>query len=322
MAKKMIKLTDKNRLSILRPDILKIWNCDKNDFSPEYVTFRSVRLAWFICSLGHEWQRRIAYVKGCPFCDGKSVDEQSCLKTNRPDLMTEWDFEKNKKGPEEFAIKSNKRVWWRCKSGHNWEDTVSHRYDGRGCPFCSNHRVHDKNSLFFVNPKLSKQWHPIKNGTLTPKDVMNFSNKKVWWMCEKGHEWAESIANRQTRNCPFCGKVLLKNGALCASMTEAYYYLKLIGRKMEFCHNQKYGFKRKKYRFDFYVPKFETYIEVTGYNKKSLMKNEMGSKLWREYIKKINKKKNFVEKILHKKFRFIQMKLNSRQLLWVRKNMA
>jgi len=29
-----------------------------------------------------------------------------------------------------------------------------------------------------INPKLAKQWHPVKNGNLTPKDVLPYSQKK------------------------------------------------------------------------------------------------------------------------------------------------
>ena len=60
-------------------------------------------------------------------------------------------------------------------------------------------------SLMFRNPKLAKQWHPKKNGVLTPEEVSAFSGKKVWWQCKKGHEWEAVIANRSNgRGCAFC----------------------------------------------------------------------------------------------------------------------
>ncbi|MBF0217854.1 MAG: zinc-ribbon domain-containing protein [Candidatus Omnitrophica bacterium] len=46
-----------------------------------------------------------------------------------------------------------------------------------------------KNNLLLVNPSLAKEWHPTKNGKLTPKDVTPGSDRKVWWQCKKGHEW-------------------------------------------------------------------------------------------------------------------------------------
>lgn len=38
-------------------------------------------------------------------------------------------------------------------------------------------RIHD--SLFEENPDLAKEWHPTKNGNLTPCDVSASSGRKV-----------------------------------------------------------------------------------------------------------------------------------------------
>ena len=37
--------------------------------------------------------------------------------------------------------------------------------------------------------KLSNEWHPTKNGTLTPNNVFPNSRKKYWWIYSNGHEW-------------------------------------------------------------------------------------------------------------------------------------
>ncbi len=60
-------------------------------------------------------------------------------------------------------------------------------------------------NLQVKNPKLSEQWHPTKNGRLTPKDVPPGSRKKVWWRCEKSHSWQAIISSRSNgRGCPYC----------------------------------------------------------------------------------------------------------------------
>ena len=51
-------------------------------------------------------------------------------------------------------------------------------------------------NLKTINPKLAKEWHPTKNGYLTPKDFTPGSSKKVYWLCEKGHDWDASVNNR------------------------------------------------------------------------------------------------------------------------------
>ena len=49
-----------------------------------------------------------------------------------------------------------------------------------------------------INPKLAKEWHPTKNGNLTPKDVTPSSGQKVWWICDNNHEWLAKIDKRLT----------------------------------------------------------------------------------------------------------------------------
>ncbi len=52
---------------------------------------------------------------------------------------------------------------------------------------------------------LLRQWHPTKNGGLTPADVAQSSRIAVWWRCEKGHEWQTQVASRISgTGCPHC----------------------------------------------------------------------------------------------------------------------
>ena len=55
--------------------------------------------------------------------------------------------------------------------------------------------------------ELVKEWHPTKNGDLTPKDVTHGSSKKIWWLCSKGHSHYSTVSNRTSKNatgCPEC----------------------------------------------------------------------------------------------------------------------
>jgi len=63
------------------------------------------------------------------------------------------------------------------------------------------------NDLATKSPEVASQWHPTKNGSLTPEMISAGSDKKVWWACTFGHEWKTSVANRATgTGCPKCGK--------------------------------------------------------------------------------------------------------------------
>lgn len=67
-----------------------------------------------------------------------------------------------------------------------------------------------KYDLATLNPELAAQWHPTRNH-LKPTDVTCHSGKKVWWQCEKGHEWEAVIDSRSKGSgCPYCsGKRVL-----------------------------------------------------------------------------------------------------------------
>ncbi len=55
-------------------------------------------------------------------------------------------------------------------------------------------------------PHLVKEWHPEKNGKLTPEKVTPRSGKKVWWICPKGHSYEATVNNRtgNSSGCPYC----------------------------------------------------------------------------------------------------------------------
>lgn len=63
-------------------------------------------------------------------------------------------------------------------------------------------------SLATLNPKLSEEWHPTKNLPLTPANFTANSGHRVWWQCEKGHEWQTTIDRRNSKRggsgCPNC----------------------------------------------------------------------------------------------------------------------
>ena len=61
------------------------------------------------------------------------------------------------------------------------------------------------NDLASQNPVLAAQWDTERNGTLTPQQVTLTSNRKAWWICEKGHSFQAVIASRaKGTGCPYC----------------------------------------------------------------------------------------------------------------------
>ena len=204
------------------------WDFDKNSllgYEPQTITYGSAIKVWWICQQGHKWQaspNHRSRGRGCPECAKKQrfitkrrniVARRGSLASNNPDLAIQWHPTKNAPlTPNDISVNSSERVWWLCKKGHEWDAPINSRNSGVGCPVCSGHKiVVGVNDLATVRPDLALQWHPTKNGNLNPNAVTVGTGKKVWWICEKGHEWQTQINDRTSGcGCPICsGKKVL-----------------------------------------------------------------------------------------------------------------
>ncbi len=135
------------------------------------------------------------------------TEKMNSLLYINPTLSIEWNYEKNGNlRPEHFTAGSNKKAWWKCSKGHEWQAVITSRNKGHGCPYCSGRYViKGKTDLTTLNPTLAKEWNCEKNGNLKPEDFTINAHSKVWWKCNKGHEWQAVIASRNKgHGCPYC----------------------------------------------------------------------------------------------------------------------
>ena len=224
----------KPSLAETHPELAKQWHPTKNgDLTPLGVTYGSKRKVWWKCDEAedHIWDASLnnrskqkndkAKSNGCPFCGGNKVALSNCLATTNPDLAKEWHPTKNGElTPKDITNGNDKKVWWICDKAddHEWEAVIHSRTYGIGCPCCSNQKTVLSNCLATLNSALAKEWHPTKNGNLTPFDFTPKSGKKVWWKCDKAndHEWLSTIANRSYhKGCPICeGKKVVSSNCL------------------------------------------------------------------------------------------------------------
>lgn len=199
-----------------RDELLSQWDEHLNGpLTAADITYGSKRKVWWRCAKGHEWQAsagsRTIKDTGCPVCAGKRVcPGENDLASLFPKFASQWHREKNGAlRPEQVTPNSNRRVWWRCSLGHEWQAVVAARTsNGSGCPYCAGRKVlAGFNDLATREPLLAKQWHPKLNGSLTPEMVTPGSHRKVWWQCPDGHVWRAVIYSRsgpQKSGCPIC----------------------------------------------------------------------------------------------------------------------
>ena len=210
-----------NDLATMAPNVISEWHPTKNiDASPYNLTAHSHKNIWWMCNdCGHEWQaavyNRVAG-KGCPICSKvrqgasrvqKHIEKNGSFAVRFPALLEEWDYSLNDISPEEISFNSNRRLWWKCKiCSHSWTTTVYHRTVRKsGCPACSNKVTTKTNCLAVTHPHILKKWSYGKNTDISPESITAGSNRKVWWICDKGHEWCATVtAIVNGASCPIC----------------------------------------------------------------------------------------------------------------------
>lgn len=143
--------------------------------------------------------------------DNKTLAEAS------PEIAKLWHPTKNGDlTPADVEMTSSVKVWWLCPDDHESLALVSSRVRGVTCRKC---RHQDRRtlveqglwsppegtSLAEMNALLATQWHPTKNGLVTPANVTSKSAHLAWWQCKNGHEWRARVNNRSAGSqCMVC----------------------------------------------------------------------------------------------------------------------
>lgn len=208
------EVTEYNNLAACYPDIAAQWDWDKNGaLRPEKFLPGSGKKVWWKCACGHEWNTAIYHRTeghGCKICENrraKVVQGVNDLATKDPELAAQWDDEKNAPlTASDVTAYSQAKAWWRCEKGHSWRNTVSHRYQGEGCPYCSgNHILAGFNDIVTLGADFLDEWDYEKNSDVSPSEVGPGTVKKIWWRCSEGHSWQAPVYSRTAGNgCPFC----------------------------------------------------------------------------------------------------------------------
>ena len=255
----MISLYDSN------PELIKEWDFKKNELDPRNVSCGTNKKAWWICSKGHSYYsvivNRVKRNSGCPYCaNQKILTGYNDLATTNPELIKEWDYNKNIVKPTEVMRGSARKVWWICPKGHSYEAKLNNKTSNNGtsCPYCTNYKVlSGLNDLATTNPELIKYWDDEKNGSLKPNMVMKGQHKEVWWIGECGHSWKSTIYHMvEGKRCPICN---IENKSSFPEQA-IYFYLKKVFNEVEIENRKVLNGKE----LDIYIPSIKTAIEFDG----------------------------------------------------------
>ena len=219
-----IQSEKENSIVARASEVAKQWDYEKNgDIKPEYISCTSHKKFYWRCEKGHSWKAEVNsrfMGHGCKYCAGIIlVPGENDLLSQNPELVKEWDYEKNGDlTPDKITVNNNKKVWWVCNTcGHHWPASVAHRNKGEGCRKCadkqrtlSKHKriIQEKGSFADNYPHLLKEWDYEKNIGLDPNMLPPHCGKEVWWICSTcGYSWPATMDKRANgRGCEQCAK--------------------------------------------------------------------------------------------------------------------
>lgn len=283
-----------NSLASKNPELAKEWCYERNgELLPTQISVNYTKEVWWQCPKKecHKYKaiphQRNSMNYNCKICAGYVICECLCntIVKIKPELLKEWDYERNEKLPSEYTFGTYQKVWWVCskKSCHKWDASIYHRCgNNRNCPMCSNKKICPCkcNSLALMFPEIAEEFHKTKNEN-TPYDYIYCSRISVWWQCpdNENHVYLKPIANRTGNFKIKCDKCK-DNG----SKGEYYIGKKLDELNIDYEREKQFDDCRLELPllFDFYIKSLNILIEFDGiqhfentkfYNRKNLIRD-------------------------------------------------
>jgi hypothetical protein len=205
-----------NDLATTHPELAKQWDRERNKKDPTEISAGAALKAFWLCDQGHSFQTQVAIRKkgiGCGFCANLKVwPGFNDIETRFPELVSEWDFSANGGlHPNQVLASGKKKHQWVCGSGHSFEQSMTSRAGGSGCPVCAGKLVQaGANDLASQFPEIAAEWDFEKNKPLRPSEVTSGSGRKVFWVCPMGHSYKSAVGSRKKSGCPVCaGQVVV-----------------------------------------------------------------------------------------------------------------
>lgn len=203
-----------NDIFTLYPNLKSEWDYEQNDINPTSIGASSKYLAHWVCSKDkrHMWTSSVvnrAYKgHGCPICSNQLIVAGiNDFATLQPELLKEWNYDKNDIDPTSISQSTAKKVWWTCRKDkrHSWQASLNKRVSkNTGCPICANKIIIAGINDFATEfPEIALEWSP-KN-KIKPTEVSSGSKKQVLWKCTKcSKEWKSAVHVRKDFCCPRC----------------------------------------------------------------------------------------------------------------------
>ena len=215
---KKVLITNVNDFKTKYPMLAQEWDYEKNKTKPEDYLASSIENVWWVCkSCNNSWldtiNHRVYRNSSCLFCSSrkkKLLVGFSDLATTNPEILNEWDYEKNIIKPQDVTNRSRKKVYWICNKGHSYYQEINSHIKGFGCKYCSGHDVlKGFNDVSTTNPEILEIWDfetNLENNIYIDR-LSKGSAKIVHLKCKKCNKmWKKRLYDLKSFKCPRCNK--------------------------------------------------------------------------------------------------------------------
>ena len=135
--------------------------------------------------------KRVYENAGCQICSRKKR-QVIPLSQEFPDLLLDYDSNKNKRDLDFYTRCSGDKVWWKCHicGDEKYRTIKSRAYNRRGCIYCRAKKtqadriikkISEEGSLLQNNPEIAMEWDFSKN-KLRPENYLSTSATEVNWL--------------------------------------------------------------------------------------------------------------------------------------------
>ena len=188
-----------NDLATLHPQLALEWDKTKNSkLHPAQVTPGSNRPVYWMCKEGHSWRAtvnsRARRGRGCLKCSKFEPGRNDLGTLGRPNLLSEFDSDRNGVMVSHLGVSSTNKYWWLCSlCGESFQASVLNRhFNGTGCPSCAStgYSALKASTLYFIeNRNLGSRKIGKTNTSNTHDRVGKFKSRgwvviKIWERAE------------------------------------------------------------------------------------------------------------------------------------------
>lgn len=209
-----------NDLATVYPDVVPLWDYEKNEKNPDEVMATLQNYYYFVCDEGHEFKCSLNYLVKhnfeCPVCKGERVDpNRTALTVANPELAKEVSANYYLTA-DKISVLSDRKILWTCpECGDDyWYPVNLREVHDDSCPYCNHTQLKTgNNDLTITNPQLAAEWSP--NNTKPANEVGEWQAYEAYWICpECGSEYRCQVRNRSVGDdsCPVCTNKRVEKG--------------------------------------------------------------------------------------------------------------